>query len=264
MESQTFVVTAMETDVAEIPDKACKVCVVISCIKRLTLPWRGYESTVALNVQRSWEGGIERDRARVNALGLEPMRVVYLLQASAALATVVSIFQLKRKKDTQRVNAVVESRTSEGVKSGRELTGMPDIRLRRCVDIVLSILKPVRVSNTSQLCPAVPGQHARERRSEAEITSQIHAAYRVFNTYRRGNWRSRDPVRDLFRGQGHQPPLAACVSGPHVMSMKSSAKAYVRMTKTKLTVHKKMKSLKNLKLTPLSLSARVNENSAYF
>ncbi|GBP16251.1 hypothetical protein EVAR_93620_1 [Eumeta japonica] len=37
------------------------------CVKRLTLPWRGCESTVALNVQRSWGGGIERDMARVNA-----------------------------------------------------------------------------------------------------------------------------------------------------------------------------------------------------
>ncbi|GBP61281.1 hypothetical protein EVAR_52770_1 [Eumeta japonica] len=38
-----------------------------SCVKRLTLPWRVYDSTVALNVQRSWGGGIERDRARVKA-----------------------------------------------------------------------------------------------------------------------------------------------------------------------------------------------------
>ncbi|GBP78528.1 hypothetical protein EVAR_60545_1 [Eumeta japonica] len=39
----------------------------LSCVKRLTLPWRRYENTVALNVQRSWGGGIERDRSRVNA-----------------------------------------------------------------------------------------------------------------------------------------------------------------------------------------------------
>ncbi|GBP03878.1 hypothetical protein EVAR_72134_1 [Eumeta japonica] len=36
------------------------------CVRRLTLPWRGYKSTVALNVQRFWGVGIERDRARVN------------------------------------------------------------------------------------------------------------------------------------------------------------------------------------------------------
>ncbi|GBP46199.1 hypothetical protein EVAR_82197_1 [Eumeta japonica] len=38
-----------------------------SCVKRLTLSWRGYENTVALNIQRSRGGGIERDRVRVNA-----------------------------------------------------------------------------------------------------------------------------------------------------------------------------------------------------
>ncbi|GBP71274.1 hypothetical protein EVAR_60839_1 [Eumeta japonica] len=40
------------------------------CVKRLTLPWRGYESnahTLSSLNQRSWGRGIERDRARVNA-----------------------------------------------------------------------------------------------------------------------------------------------------------------------------------------------------
>lgn len=35
--------------------------------KRLTLPWRGCESTVTLNVQCSWWEGIKSVRARVNA-----------------------------------------------------------------------------------------------------------------------------------------------------------------------------------------------------
>ncbi|GBP66398.1 hypothetical protein EVAR_88508_1 [Eumeta japonica] len=37
----------------------------LGCVKRLTLPWRMYESTVAFNAPG--EGGIERDKARVNA-----------------------------------------------------------------------------------------------------------------------------------------------------------------------------------------------------
>ncbi|GBP95013.1 hypothetical protein EVAR_69537_1 [Eumeta japonica] len=45
----------------------------------------GYESAVALNVQRSWGGGIERDReSESECVALEHMRVVYLLQASAS------------------------------------------------------------------------------------------------------------------------------------------------------------------------------------
>ncbi|GBP74898.1 hypothetical protein EVAR_36083_1 [Eumeta japonica] len=60
-----------------------------SCVKLLTLPWRGYESTVALNVQRSWGGGIERDRARVNVWhsnATVPQYIEYLLQASASVS----------------------------------------------------------------------------------------------------------------------------------------------------------------------------------
>ncbi|GBP64383.1 hypothetical protein EVAR_43160_1 [Eumeta japonica] len=55
------------------------------CVKRLRLPWRRYESTVALNVQRSWGGRTERDRAS-ECVALERMRVVYLLQASASVS----------------------------------------------------------------------------------------------------------------------------------------------------------------------------------
>ncbi|GBP39414.1 Cleavage and polyadenylation specificity factor subunit 1 [Eumeta japonica] len=62
----------------------------VGCVKRLTLPWRGYESTIALNVQHSWAGGIERD-SESECVALERLRVVYLSQASAS----IYIWQLK-------------------------------------------------------------------------------------------------------------------------------------------------------------------------
>ncbi|GBP90207.1 hypothetical protein EVAR_49731_1 [Eumeta japonica] len=40
---------------------------------------------VALNVQRSWGGGIERD-SKSECMALERMRVVYLLQSSASVS----------------------------------------------------------------------------------------------------------------------------------------------------------------------------------
>ncbi|GBP79778.1 hypothetical protein EVAR_99300_1 [Eumeta japonica] len=46
------------------------------CVKRLTLQWRGYESTVALYVQRSWGGGIERDRRPAAAAPARRMSVL--------------------------------------------------------------------------------------------------------------------------------------------------------------------------------------------
>ncbi|GBP21410.1 hypothetical protein EVAR_12011_1 [Eumeta japonica] len=54
----------------------------VCCVKRLTLPWKGYESTVALNVQRSWGRAIERDRAKVNAWHMNACA----LQASASVS----------------------------------------------------------------------------------------------------------------------------------------------------------------------------------
>ncbi|GBP68696.1 Xaa-Pro aminopeptidase ApepP [Eumeta japonica] len=67
------------------------------CVKRLALPWRGYESTVALNVQRSWEGGIKKD-SESECVALKRMRVVYLLQASA------SVSNEQRKTSGQKVS----------------------------------------------------------------------------------------------------------------------------------------------------------------
>ncbi|GBP45771.1 hypothetical protein EVAR_76076_1 [Eumeta japonica] len=57
-----------------------------SSVKHLTLPCRGYKSTVALNVQRSWGGGNRKRQSESECVALERMRVVYLLQASASVS----------------------------------------------------------------------------------------------------------------------------------------------------------------------------------
>ncbi|GBP55093.1 hypothetical protein EVAR_46390_1 [Eumeta japonica] len=79
------------------------------CVKRLTLPLRGYESTVALNVQRSWEGGIERDRARVNAWHSNACAQYTCYRPARALATSSVQYSNARGREKER-HTKVESR----------------------------------------------------------------------------------------------------------------------------------------------------------
>ncbi|GBP95595.1 hypothetical protein EVAR_60095_1 [Eumeta japonica] len=78
----------------------------LGCVKRLTLPWRGYESTVSLNVQRSWGGEIETRQNENECVALERMRVVYLLQASASTnSSAVPVFAVYEIRETLRIAA---------------------------------------------------------------------------------------------------------------------------------------------------------------
>ncbi|GBP88079.1 hypothetical protein EVAR_58493_1 [Eumeta japonica] len=84
-------------------------------------PIRGYESSVALNIQRSW-GGNRKRQSESECVALEHMRVVYLLQVNANVGNEWRpIFQRKSKR---------ERMIHKGRKLEREREGGDAVRLR--------------------------------------------------------------------------------------------------------------------------------------